>query len=95
MALVELQCEAELSQVCLQTILKALNKRGLKCYREEFKFILNADNISSRFVYCEHGRKWANTAFTDECPLTSAGHLGSRRWGGRMGRSGIRLVLGQ
>lgn len=42
MALVDLQCEAELGHVSPQTVLKALNERGIKCYREEFKSILNA-----------------------------------------------------
>jgi len=50
---VELQCEAGLGHVCLQTILSALNERGLKCYREQYKFILNTDNKARRLAYCE------------------------------------------
>jgi len=52
-SLVELQCEAGLGHVCLRTILRALNERGLKCCQEEFKFIRNTDKKARRLVYCE------------------------------------------
>ena len=101
MTLVELQCEAGLGHDFLQTILRDLNERGLKCYREEFEFILNADNKLDGWPTARHGRTGRRISngptllSQTRCPLTSAGLLGSRRCGGRMRRSGIRLVLGR
>jgi len=53
MSLVDLQCEAGLGHVYPQTILNALNERGIKCCREELKFILKPENKAKRLAYCK------------------------------------------
>jgi hypothetical protein len=50
MRLVDIRREARLSHVSDSTVFKALRERGLKAYKEEFKFILNAENKQIRLV---------------------------------------------
>ncbi len=89
MSLVDLQCEAGLGHVCPQTILTALNERGLKCYREQYKFILKPEGRAQRLAYCQArkdwlpDKEWANIAFTDEMSIEIGGSFGvSQVWRG-------------
>ena len=58
MSLVDLRREAGLSHVSDSTIWKALSFRGIKAYREQFKFILKEDNKRVRLIYCEERKDW-------------------------------------
>lgn len=82
MKVVDLRQEAGLSHVSDFPILKALHERGLKAYREEFKFILTTENKAVRLVYCqarqhwEADKEWANCGFTDEMSIEVGGTFG-------------------
>ena len=95
------QCETGLGHVCPQTIFTALNERGLKCYREQYKFILKPEGRAQCLAYCQArkdwlpDKEWANIAFTDKMSIEIGGSLASCRFGGEMMRSGIRLVSEQ
>jgi hypothetical protein len=58
MRLVDLRREAGLSHVSDTTVFRALQERGLKAYREEFKFILSEENKKIRLVYCQARQHW-------------------------------------
>jgi hypothetical protein len=82
MSLVELQLEAGLSHVSPSTVLKALNERGIKSYREEWKFILKPEDKVNRLKYCQArqhwapDKEWANYGFTDEMSIEVGGTFG-------------------
>lgn len=50
MALVDLQQEAGLGGVCRTAVYKVLKEEGIKAYVEEFKFILDGENMKVRKV---------------------------------------------
>ena len=50
MSLVNIQCRARLGHVALSTIHLALADAGIKAYVEEFKFILDEENMLVRYV---------------------------------------------
>ena len=50
MFLVDLRREAGLSHVCNTTVWSALRERGIRAYREQFKFILTTENKKIRLV---------------------------------------------
>ena len=50
MSLVNIQCQGRLGHVALSTIHLAFAKAGIKPYVEEFKFILNEENMLVRNV---------------------------------------------
>ncbi|KAA8896134.1 hypothetical protein FN846DRAFT_966290 [Sphaerosporella brunnea] len=75
------------NHVSLMTILNALHERGIKAYREEFKFILKPENKVQRLVYCQErkdwrpDKEWARYGFTDEMSIEIGGTFGiSRVW---------------
>lgn len=82
MSLTEIQCEARLGHVSKSTVLRALHERGLKAYREEFKFILTPENKLPRLLWCQHrkngafDKEWANYGFTDEMSIEVGGTFG-------------------
>lgn len=49
-SLVEIQCQAQLGHASLTTIYRALAEAGIKAYVEEFKFILDEENMLVRKV---------------------------------------------
>ena len=51
MSIVDIQCRAGLGHASRTTIHKALAEAGIKAYIEEFKFILDEDNMLARYVY--------------------------------------------
>ncbi|RPA97195.1 hypothetical protein L873DRAFT_1771557 [Choiromyces venosus 120613-1] len=74
MRLVDIRRESGLSHVSDTTIWKALRERGIKAYREEFKFILKSENKLQRLTYCEERKdwtlnEWRNYGFTDEMSI--------------------------
>jgi len=71
MSLVDIRRESGLSHVSDTTFWKALKQRGIKAYREKFKFILKSENKLRRLCQCLERRSWKQTAwsnygFTDE-----------------------------
>ena len=50
MSLVDMQCHASLGHASLATLYRALAEAGIKAYIEEFKFILDAENMLVRMV---------------------------------------------
>ena len=81
MTLVDIRRESGLSHVSDSTVWKALNQRGIKAYREEFKFILKPENKVLRLAYCNERkswtiRDWANYGFTDEMSIEVGGLFG-------------------
>ena len=50
MKLVDIRREAGFSHVSDSTVYRALSERGMKAYREDFKFILSAENKVIRLV---------------------------------------------
>lgn len=58
MSLVEIQQEAGFGHIAASTVLNALHERGIKAYREEFKFILKSQNKAQRLVYCQERKDW-------------------------------------
>ncbi|PUU79439.1 hypothetical protein B9Z19DRAFT_945036, partial [Tuber borchii] len=60
------------------TVWKALKERGIKPYREEFKFILKSENKLLRLAYCIERKdwtivEWGNYGFTDEMSIEVGG----------------------
>lgn len=87
MSSVEIQQKAGLGHVATTTVLKALHERGIKAYREEYKFILKPENKTQRLLYCEArknwqaDKEWAKYGFTDEMTIEIGGNFGiSRVW---------------
>ena len=81
MSLVDIRRESGLSHVSNSTVWKVLKQRGIKAYREEFKFILKPENKVIRLAYCNERklwtiRDWANYGFTDEMSIEVGGLYG-------------------
>ena len=73
--------------VCDSTVYRALRKRGIRAYREEFKFILSTENKYARLKYCEDRKdwtvddedglgEWIHYGFTDEMSIEIGGLMG-------------------
>lgn len=81
MSLRDIQLEAGLSRVSTTTIVRALREHGIKSYREQFKPILDEDNMKVRLDYCKARRDWtiemwSNYGFTDEMSIEIGGLFG-------------------
>ncbi|KAG0641128.1 hypothetical protein HOY80DRAFT_883758 [Tuber brumale] len=78
MCLVNIRREAGLSHVRDSTILKALRSRGIRAYKELFKFILKSENKVIRLKYCMERKdwgieEWQNYGFTDKMSIEVGG----------------------
>lgn len=74
MALTDIKRETGFGHLSNQTISRGLQDRGIKQYREEFKFILKEENKFERLTYCLERREWTmeewgNCGFTDEMSI--------------------------
>ena len=81
MWLVDIRREAGLGHVSDSTVWKALRSRGIKAYREMFKFILKSENKVVRLKYCMDRKEWGieewkNYGFTDEMSIEVGGLFG-------------------
>ena len=81
MVLVDIRRESGLFHVSDTTIWKALNERGIKPYREEFKFIVKSENKLLQLSYCIDRKdctmaEWGNYGFTDEMSIEVGGLFG-------------------
>ena len=81
MCLVDIRRESGLSHVSNSTIWKALPSRGIKAYKEKFKFILKSENKVVRLKYCIDRKEWGidewrNYGFTDEMSIEVGGLFG-------------------
>ena len=81
MCLVNIRREARLGHVSDSTVWKALRSRGIKAYREMFKFILKSENKVVRLKYCMDRKEWGieewkNYGFTDEMSIEVGGLFG-------------------
>ncbi|KAA8913099.1 hypothetical protein FN846DRAFT_886784 [Sphaerosporella brunnea] len=89
MSLVEIKQTAgpRFENVSETIILAALHERGIKAYREDFKFILKAEDKLQRLVYCQErkdwlpDKEWARYGFTAKMSIEIGGTYGvSRVW---------------
>lgn len=87
MSLIEIQEATGFNHVSLMAILNALHERGIKAYREEFKFILKPESKVQPLVYWQErkdwrpDKEWAHYGFTDEMSIEIGGTFGiSRVW---------------
>ena len=81
MGVAELREESGLGHASISTIKNALHEKGLRSYREQWKFILNAENRKCRVQWCEDKQdwseqEWADIAFTDEMSIEVGGTYG-------------------
>ena len=82
MNIAELRAEAGLGYASISTIQRALHEKGFGSYREQWKFILNAENRKRRMMWCEDKidwnieEDWAGIGFTDEMSIEVGGTYG-------------------
>ena len=67
--------------VSTSTIQKALHEKGLRSYREQWKFILDEENRKRRVRWCEAREAWTmedwgHIGFTDEMSIEVGGAYG-------------------
>jgi len=81
MCLVDIRREAGLSHISDSTIWKTRRSRGIRAYKELFKFILKSENKVIRLKYCMDRKdwgmdEWRNYRFTDEMSIEVGGLFG-------------------
>lgn len=85
MSLKDLQQEASLSRVSVQTCLNALHERGIKSYKENLKPILEESHRHDRYNFAlsklnwSPNQEWANWGWTDEMGVMIGGTWGVKR----------------
>ena len=92
MVLVDLRREAGLSHVCNTTVWNALRERGIKAYREQFKFILTTHNKKIRLVRGLSLCNWVNTNIRSRY-IVRSGDYGEPTRSGRAMDSPMRCQL--